>query len=549
MFQAGLLLVRLRCSMSAVEQPGNAAQAVDARLESNGQQLRDVRDQGDVSPVFDGEKQNVQTLSWDGPDDPTNPVNWSKRKKWIVTGAALFATLMACWNGTSITAAAGLINEEFHVSDANFPHSYWPMCSWSVGGAVFIILFLPLMEDLGVRVGFMVTYVAFVLFIIPQAVAQNFATLIVTRFFSGGCASLLANTIASVIPDVWATEEERSIPVGLYILLYLWGSTLGPPVFGGVTQFLATDSESWRWIFYIQIIIYVALFPIFWFTVQETRGTVILRRRAKQLRNTTGEKIYTETELNAPPLYNRLARSAVRPIMLLFTEPVLFASTLWSAFSFGTVFLFTQSVAQVFSTLYEWEEYSISYVQGAVVIGEGLGWIATLYGTHLYLKSASRNTECPGEPIPEARLYVSIFGSFVGIVGGMFVYAWTSYPEFPWIAPAIGLAMVGFGIMTVVTAVADYITDAYAASDYAGSAISAVAFGENNVAAFLPLAAQSMYTNLGFQWASTLLAFLALLLGVAPLVFIWKGRWFREKSPFMQSGGEIMRVASRSSKS
>jgi hypothetical protein len=94
-----------------------------------------------------------------------------------------------------------------------------------------------------------------------------------------------------------------------------------------------------------------------------------------------------------------------------------------------------------------------------------------------------------------------------------------------------------------VTAVADYITDAYAASDYAGSAISAVAFGENNVAAFLPLAAQSMYTNLGFQWASTLLGFLALLLGVAPLVFIWKGKWFREKSPFMQSGGGIMKNA------
>jgi MFS family permease len=274
--------------MSTTGQPSNAAQAVDARLESNGQQLRDVQDQGCDSPVFQSEKQDIQTLNWDGPDDPTNPVNWSNRRKWIVTASALFATLMACWNGTSITVAAGQINADFGISDANFPHSYWPMCSWSIGGAVFIILFLPLMEDLGVRVGFMITYAVFIIFIIPQAVAQNFATLIVTRFFSGGCASLLANTIASVIPDVWATEEERSIPVGLYILLYLWGSTLGPPVFGGVTQFLAGTSQSWRWIFYIQIIIYVALFPIFWFTVEETRGTVILRRRAKKLRNTTG---------------------------------------------------------------------------------------------------------------------------------------------------------------------------------------------------------------------------------------------------------------------
>lgn len=225
-----------------------------------------------------------------------------------------------------------------------------------------------------------------------------------------------------------------------------------------------------------------------------------------------------------------------RPAYLLFTEPVLFASTLWSAFSFGTVFLFTQSVEQVFSALYGWKEYSTGYVQGAVVIGELLGFFATLYGSHLYLKSGPRNTEAPGRPIPEARLYVSVAASFFGIVGGMFVYAWTSYPFLPWIAPAIGLAMVGFGIQVVVSAVADYITDAYAASDYAGSAISAVAAGENTFAGLLPLAAASMYTNLGLHWASTLLAFLALLLSFAPVVFIWKGQQLRARSPFMQSG-------------
>lgn len=120
----------------------------------------------------------------------------------------------------------------------------------------------------------------------------------------------------------------------------------------------------------------------------------------------------------------------------------------------------------------------------------------------------------------------------------MFVYAWTSYPFLPWIAPAIGLTMVGVGIQVVVSAVADYIEDAYAASAYTGSAISAVAAGENIVAGFLPLAAQSMYTTLGFQWASSLLGFVALVLSLAPVVFVWKGRLFRERSPFMRSEGQ-----------
>ena len=77
-----------------------------------------------------------------------------------------------------------------------------------------------------------------------------------------------------------------------------------------------------------------------------------------------------------------------------------------------------------------------------------------------------------------------------------------------------------------------YITDSY--TKYAASAIAAVAFGENIAAAFLPLASQSMYANLGFHWASTLLAFLAFVLSCAPIVLVWKGRAIREKSPFMR---------------
>lgn len=265
---------------------------------------------------------------------------------------------------------------------------------------------------------------------------------------------------------------------------------------------------------------------------------MLLRRRAAALRKSTGKAIYTQHELSSPPLAKRLAASITRPTYLLFTEPVLIASTCWSAFSFGTVFLFTQSVEQVFGELYGWGPYSASYVQGAVVIGELIGWPVAAYGSHLWLKSAKSNVETPGRPIPEARLYVSVPASFLGIVGGMLVYAWTSYPTIHWMAPAIGLAMVGFGIQVVVTAVADYITDAYAPSGYAGSAVSAVAAGENVVAAFLPLAAKSLYGNLGLHWASTLLAGLAFVLGFAPVLFIWKGRWFRAQSPFMQDGKE-----------
>jgi hypothetical protein len=43
-----------------------------------------------------------------------------------------------------------------------------------------------------------------------------------------------------------------------------------------------------------------------------------------------------------------------------------------------------------------------------------------------------------------------------------------------------------------------------------------------------------MYTNLGFRWASSVLAFIALLLSIAPIVLVWKGPYIRARSPFMR---------------
>ena len=129
-------------------------------------------------------------VDWDGPNDPANPRNWSVARKWFITGCAMLGTLVIPLNGTSITVAAHEIDARFNISDTPFPNSYWTVTSWSVGGAVFIIIGLPLVEELGVRLAYLTTYSFFILMIIPQAFAQKYATLIVTRFLSGGCVGV-----------------------------------------------------------------------------------------------------------------------------------------------------------------------------------------------------------------------------------------------------------------------------------------------------------------------------------------------------------------------
>ncbi|KAJ5104991.1 hypothetical protein NUU61_002338 [Penicillium alfredii] len=470
----------------------------------------------------------ITIVSWDGPDDPGNPYNWSLRQKWTLTVLSVFATFITMTNGTIITVAHEAINEHFGISDASFPHSYWPVTSWAIGGAFSSMLVMPLMEDFGVRWVFLLTYAIFLCFVVPQAVAQSFAALVVTRFFAGGCVAILANTAATVIGNVWDSERSRNMPVSIYILTYLAGSSVGPVIGSPIFQFL-----SWRWIGYIQLMWHGVCFPVFFFFFKECRGIAILAQRARVLRR-NGKKAYSQHEIDSQEtsMLRIVARSATRPVVLFFTESVVFVSTLWSAFTVGTLYLFTQSVEQVFAGLYGWTPSQAGYVQAAIVIGECIGWVGTLFSGKLYFNSASRNTEVPGTPIPEARLYLAILGGMFGISGGMFTYAWTSYPDLPWIAPAVGLAMAGAGSVIVVTGISDYVVDAY--SKYAGSAIGLIAAGENVFSGFLPLAAMSMYSQLGFQWASTLLAFISLTLSFAPiLVLVW-GREIRARSPFMK---------------
>lgn len=245
--------------------------------------------------------------------------------------------------------------------------------------------------------------------------------------------------------------------------------------------------------------------------------------------------MYAEAEREHTSISEILKETLVRPTRMLCTEGVVLSFGLWSAFCIGTAFMFTQSIVQVFSELYGWTFFGTGLVQSAVVVGEFIGLVASLVQDRVYFASAKRNTENPGEPIPEARLYLSIPASFIGLSGGLFYFAWTSYPSIPWIVPSISLGFVGFGMFCSTAGLTAYVVDAYA--KYAASAIAGIAFLENFMAAFLPLATQSMYRTLEFHWASSLLGFIALALSFIPLVLLRYGRKIREKSPFMSEAG------------
>lgn len=307
------------------------------------------------------------------------------------------------------------------------------------------------------------------------------------------------------------------------------GIALGPFVGSAILQINKPD--AWRWIFYIQIIYNAALIPIFWLILKESRGDVILARRAKKLRKTTGKPVYAESELTKPSNWTLLKDSFYRPAKMLTTEPVVIFFTLWVSFAWGVLFMFFSSVVQTFQESYGFGTMQTGLVQLAVSVGALIGTMINPIQDWAYLRSARRNREKPGKPIPEARLYFAVPGSLL-FAGGLFWYGWTCNPNIHWIVPTCGVACVGVGIYSIYLGVVNYLTDAY--EKFAASALSAASMGRNSFGAFLPLASQPLFATLGFGWAGSLLGFIGAAMVAIPIVLLFKGESIRNSSPFMR---------------
>jgi len=371
----------------------------------------------------------------------------------------------------------------------------------------------------------------------------------VTRFFGGGASSVAINIVGGSISDIWKGDRARSLPMSLFGFTSVAGIALGPFVGSAIVQIRKPSvglKSPWRWyvvlpflsgnetddtrIYYIQIIYNAALIPVFWLILRETRGDVILKKRAQKLRKSTGREIYAESELDKPSIAQLLKVSFMRPTKMLISEPVVIFFTLWISFAWGILFLFFSSVVQTFGDSYGFGIFQTGLVQLAITVGAVIGTLINPLQDWMYLRTAGKNNERPGKPIPEARLYTSIPGSLL-FTAGLFIYGWTCRPSVHWIVPAIGVAIVGVGIYSIYMGVVNYLTDAY--EKYAASALSAASLGRNSFGAFLPLASGQLFSTLGFGWAGSLLGFVGLALSVVPVVLLFKGKEIRARSPFM----------------
>jgi multidrug resistance protein len=361
-----------------------------------------------------------------------------------------------------------------------------------------------------------------VIFTIPCAVSQNIGTLIVCRLIDGIAFSAPMTLVGGTLADLWRPEE-RGVPMAAFSAAPFAGPAIGPLVGG-----FLSDAAGWRWLYWIQLILSGVVWILMTCTVSETFAPTLLSRRAAKLRKETNDDRYTtEKELDQRPITQQLKIFLIRPLQLLTREPIVLFLSLYMSVLYGLLYMFFVAYPVVYQQGKGWDAGHTGLMFIPIAIGVVLSAVcAPLVNKH-YLKICARYPD--GKPPAEARL-ISMMWSCWLIPIGLFIFGWTSYPRLSWWGPCMGGFPVGFGFIFLYNSCNNYLVDTY--QHQAASALAAKTFLRSIWGACVVLFTIQMYHRLGYQWASSLLAFIALACCAIPYVFYFKGKQIRSYSHY-----------------
>jgi multidrug resistance protein len=471
----------------------------------------------DIEQVVDGPR-DPNIVDWDGPDDPENPLNWTKKRKVSATVSIALITLLTPLGSSMFAPGVGQLVQDFHITSTEL--SSFVVSVYLLGYCFGPLLIAPISEIAGRRIVYNVCNFFYVVFTITCAVAPEIGSLTVFRFLAGFAGSCPLTIGAGSIADMYV-QEKRGGAMAAWALGPLIGPVAGPVAGGYLAQ-----AKGWRWTFWVLAMASGAVFVISLFTIRESYAPTLLAAKTKKLRKETGnQKLRSALDSGRSPM-DLFMFSIVRPTKMLFLSPIVFLLSLYVGVVYGYLYLLFTTISSVFEDQYGWSSGSV----GLSYLGIGIGSFVGLFllgatSDRLLQHLAEKN----GEKKPEYRLPPMIPGSiFVPI--SLFIYGWTAYYKTHWIVPIIGTAFLGLGMLISFMTVSTYLVDAY--TTYAASAMAANTVFRSLAGALLPLAGPKMYEKLGLGWGNSLLGFIALALCPLPVIFYIYGERIRTSKLF-----------------
>lgn len=335
-------------------------------------------------------------------DDPSNPRNWSKSYKWILSiqlGMMAFASSL----GSSIISPAQDSIEAF--TGVSHEVAVLTVSLYILGFALGPMIWGPTSEIWGRRIGLLPAMGALVLFSIGTATSQNIQSILITRFFAGLFGSSPVSNVSAVLGDIW-TPAERTASVAFYSVAVVGGPTLGPVIGSAVTATI-----GWRWSEYLQAIVTFLISVVPLFCLPETYSPVLLKKKARRLRKETGDQRYYHpheaVKIDPKSIFTK---HLARPFLMLFTEPVVTCIALYASFVYGVMYMTLEVFPIVYGEQRGWGLFKSSLPFLALFVGVLCAAGINLSNQGRYARIANA---AGGKPVPEARLLPMAIGGFL----------------------------------------------------------------------------------------------------------------------------------------
>ncbi|KAF9892090.1 hypothetical protein FE257_002496 [Aspergillus nanangensis] len=464
-----------------------------------------------------------------------SPFLWPKWRKSMMTWIACAVTALAGYSAGEVSPASSELKEWWGISLVVYNLSITIFC---IGFGLAPMVLAPFSEINGRRPIFVASGILFVACIIACGGTNHFAGLLIARFFQGVGGSTFSTMVGGIISDIYHAED-RNTPMALFSGAALFGTGLAPLLSSVIVQ-----HSTWRWIYYSHAIVAGVFTVIIYLFFKETRGSVILSRKAKALNKyydgleeaghfgvimpdtQPGEKPRrirwkVKSDEQRQSLGQMISISCYRPFHMLVTEPVVFFFSLWAAFSWAVLYLQFSCVPLVFRTVYNFNVEQTGAVFTSMCGGVLIGCTISIYQE----KIVQHFWKIPHTP--ESRLYFVCVQSVLMPIG-LFWFGWTSSASIPWIVPTLAVGCSTMGILSIYLAVFNYLADTY--HRYASSAIAAQSCCRNFLGGVFPLVANAMFTNIGYPGASSLLGGIGAALTLVPWALAFYGPRIRAKS-------------------
>ncbi|KAJ9144990.1 Major facilitator superfamily protein [Pleurostoma richardsiae] len=469
------------------------------------------------SPVTKNEvadNQDADVVSWDGPDDPENPMNWPAKKKWLNVAVLSILTVITPLGSSMFAPGIPKIMVQFH-NDSSTTATF--ILSIYILGFAFGPLFIaPLSEVYGRSLLYNVGNLLFTVFTVGAALSNGIGMLMAFRFLMGLAGAVPVTIGSGSIADIMPVELR-----GRAMAAWALGPLLGPcigPVAGGYL----IEAAGWRWVYWLIVILGGVCAFFAFFLLQETFAPVILQRKTARLRKQTGNPAL-RSALSTRGATDELRLAIIRPLKLLLTSPIVTLTALYVAVTYGILYLLITTFSFVYAQQYGFGEGTV----GLAFIPAGLGMmVGVVTFGHLSDTMVKRRQAAGSQLRPEVRLSPAMtVPCGVTLPVGLFLYGWTTDKGVHWIVPMIGVVIFCAGLMGVMMCIQNYLLDAY--PRYAASVTAALTVLRSLAGALLPLGGLDMYNALGLGWGNSLLGFISLGLIPIPVVFFLYGERIR----------------------